>query len=636
MAATATTASHDRTHGRDLSRPTAALTGLSALAALSLLAGCAVPMGARRATAAKVYEQLHQSALNSRVASADARNVLARHGLVETFEESPEEALLSLHRIAGADTRQDTVFALAELNYLRAAQLGGSLRSSRRARAPDYYLTSAIYAYVFLAGTDGKGGPRGLDRRVRMACELYNRAVAEAFADGTGAGGALHFAAGIRQLAPGAVPVTISAQDPDLAPANVGTYLPADRLMVYGWSVRNRTSGIGAPLVLSCNGEAERHRVRWRPATAVLRVTGDLCDWSQGTMEATLELHAPGDALDFAGDRVPLEVDTTAPIAQALSNKRAWRLGRLEFLTGQELVPTGVYTTESYRPGRIPVVFVHGTMSSPVRWAEMWNTLMADPVLRERYQFWNFVYNSGNPLSVSAGRLRQALQETVTRFDPEGKDPALRQMVIIGHSQGGLLTRMTVTDTGDRLWRIASDQDLDTVPVSEAERAELRRTFCYLPLPCVKRVVFIATPHRGSYRASMLAQNLALRFVALPADVLRSSVALVKLPLRALPGHPQGKALVNSISGMSPNNEFLHAIAEMPFPAGVRVHSIIAIKGDGEPPEGNDGVVTYRSAHLNQADSEFVVRSGHSCQAQPATIEEVRRILMEHLANATP
>ena len=72
-------------------------------------------------------------------------------------------------------------------------------------------------------------------------------------------------------------------------------------------------------------------------------------------------------------------------------------------------------------------------------------------------------------------------------------------------------------------------------------------------------------------------------------------------------------------------------LADIPIEPGVTSHSIIAIKGDGDPMEGDDGVVEYKSAHLDGVASEFIVRSEHSCQENPFTIEEVRRILLEHL-----
>jgi triacylglycerol esterase/lipase EstA (alpha/beta hydrolase family) len=131
----------------------------------------------------------------------------------------------------------------------------------------------------------------------------------------------------------------------------------------------------------------------------------------------------------------------------------------------------------------------------------MFNELDNDPRIRERFQFWFFAYNSGNPIPYSALQLRDALQETVQRLDPEGKDPALRQMVVIGHSQGGLLTKMIAIDTDTQLWNALSTKPLDELKLQEQSRELLRRAFFLKPLPFVRRVVFIATPQRGSYVA---------------------------------------------------------------------------------------------------------------------------------------
>ena len=82
---------------------------------------------------------------------------------------------------------------------------------------------------------------------------------------------------------------------------------------------------------------------------------------------------------------------------------------------------------------------------------------------------------------------------------------------------------------------------------------------------------------------------------------------------------------------MSPDNPVLNALAELPFPDSVKAHSIIAVKGGETPPDGDDGVVSYKSAHIEGVESELVVPYGHSCQMEPLVIEEVRRILIEHL-----
>jgi pimeloyl-ACP methyl ester carboxylesterase len=286
---------------------------------------------------------------------------------------------------------------------------------------------------------------------------------------------------------------------------------------------------------------------------------------------------------------------------------------------------------EPYTPGQIPVVFVHGTASSPVWWAEMWNTLNADPVLRKRYQFWMFNYASGKPITISAGILRNDLMNQVKTLDPDDKDPALRHMVIIGHSQGGLLAKLTATDTGDKLWQIVSKTNLDDLNIDQNSRELLRANFFFKPLPCVSRVVFIATPHRGSYQNTRLIQRLLNFFIKLPGDLVDASASLLKLNGTVqLPKH-LSKGLPTSLNGMSTDNPFMLTLADIPVAPGIKCNSIIAIKGNDQPPNGTDGVVKYTSAHVDYAESEYIVRSGHSCQMNPLTIEEVRRILLENL-----
>src|SRR4029453_7386575 len=133
-------------------------------------------------------------------------------------------------------------------------------------------------------------------------------------------------------------------------------------------------------------------------------------------------------------------------------------LGRLSGLLAER--PPLISTTP-YKPGLIPVVFVHGTASSVVRWTEMFNRLLADSEIRSHYQFWFFQYDSGNPIVLSSLKLRDAVVAAVARLDPQGKDPALRRMVLIGHSQGGLLVKMQAINSGDRIWSSASKKPID-------------------------------------------------------------------------------------------------------------------------------------------------------------------------------
>jgi hypothetical protein len=210
---------------------------------------------------------------------------------------------------------------------------------------------------------------------------------------------------------------------------------------------------------------------------------------------------------------------------------------------------------------------------------------------------------------------------------------------VIGHSQGGLLTKLSVVEPGDALWRSLSDKKIEDLKTPPAMKSLLRKWMFFEPLPFVKRVVYISTPFRGSFRAQGWVRSIIQRLVSLPLSILSLPVDIAKkepnvisnlLSQTKLPVEFRNK-MPTSVDGMSPSNPLLQALAKMPVAPGVKTLSIISIAGDDEPPNGNDGVVEYRSAHQDGVESEYIVRSPHSCQGHPLTIEEVRRILLEHL-----
>jgi pimeloyl-ACP methyl ester carboxylesterase len=294
---------------------------------------------------------------------------------------------------------------------------------------------------------------------------------------------------------------------------------------------------------------------------------------------------------------------------------------------------TRLVATWPYRRGLIPVVFVHGTASSAARWAQLYNELTNDPRLHDRYQFWFFSYETGNPIIYSAMLLRESLVQAVERVDPEGRDPALRQMVVIGHSQGGLLTKAMVVEPGTRFWNNLSDRPFEEVEMRDETRDLLGRAFFFHPLPFVRRVIFVATPHRGSYVAGSWIAHQVARLVQMPLDVTRVTADLAT-GARDLRAVARGQGVPTSVDNMTPGNRFVKTLAPLPIAPGVSAHSIIAVRDDRPLEDAADGVVAYRSAHLDGVDSELVVQSGHSCQSNPHTIEEVRRILLLHLESA--
>jgi hypothetical protein len=260
----------------------------------------------------------------------------------------------------------------------------------------------------------------------------------------------------------------------------------------------------------------------------------------------------------------------------------------------------------------------------------MINELQNDPVSREHMQFWLFTYNTSNPILLSASELREALRTTVAELDPDGQDPALRNVVLIGHSQGGLLVRLMVTDSGTRFWDAAVTVPFAQLELTPATRALLEKTMFFPSVPFVTRVVFIATPHRGSVRVTAFVRSLVQRLVTLPVTVVEGIAEAAQRNPNAVSLKTRG-GMPTAVDNMRPGHHFVQTLAASPLAPGVIAHSIIAVRGDGPITSGNDGVVAYESAHLDGVASETVVRSSHSTQSEPDTIQEVRRILRAHV-----
>jgi pimeloyl-ACP methyl ester carboxylesterase len=602
----------------------------AALAALWLSA-CAPFVTVTRVSPEAVGRQLATSALTGDGLSTATRNVLLEHGLLEAFGENPAAALARLHQaMVAEDGEVEDLFALAELSFWQAQDT----------RDPLQYLAAAVYAYAFLFPEGHGTGPNPFDPRLRLAADLYNRALTLALANDEGT--EVTPKTGRFPLAFGVIDLDMDAAVLRVGEYTLSRFAPVADLEVRGLAMRYRRAGLGAPLAASAT-PPERSgagpdllspEVRV-PVTLLLRISGARRALVEGgVIKGSLELYlaAEPESLMIAGERVPLEVEPTAALALALSQLNV--LGReiAHFIGISAPGPTGetLASIAPYRPGLMPVVFVHGTFSSSVRWAEMVNRLEADPVIRRNYQFWFFAYDSSNPIAYSALQLRRIVTSAVARLDPEGKDPALSRMVLIGHSQGGLLVKMMVVDSGDAIWGKISPLPLDDVRLSASTREVLREALFVTPVPMVRRVIFISTPHRGSFVAArQMVAGLVRRIVRLPAGLATLATDMARYPEIFA---ARGYLFPTAIDNMSPRNRFLRALSEIPLAPGIHAHSIISVAGDGPGAEGNDGVVAYSSAHIEGVESELVVHSGHSTQSTPATIEEVRRILRLHLA----
>jgi pimeloyl-ACP methyl ester carboxylesterase len=413
---------------------------------------------------------------------------------------------------------------------------------------------------------------------------------------------------------------------------------------VIGLGHRVRDSGLGAPLIAVARrrgegtagvGISDRTSVS---ATVFLRLQGGLEDLSGG-LPAVLELHSAFDstAVQVFEREVPLESDLSATVAYGIQSADLWRFDLLGLFKGKDASrQNGLILPRPFQPGRIPVVLVHGTASNPAYWAELMNALSGDPLLRARYQFWLFLYATGNPIAFSAATLRRSLAEVLDQHDPEGKDEALQRMVIVGHSQGGLLTKlMGVSIEIDDLSRKVLGRPLAELGLDEVDEALMRECFDLEPMPQVERLVFVATPHHGSFLATRWYSRLFAKLIAVPGEVtgLAHNV-LGRVPRERLPKGMESR-VPTSLDNMDPKSPFLRFLAKTPIDPGIHAHSIIPIGNAKEPAGADDGVVEYESAHLEGVESELLVPSPHSCQSHPRTMIELRRILHEHLETSS-
>lgn len=599
--------------------------------------GCGTKVGTQKIGYESAYRQINQNALTGKGISVYSQKVLSRYNLEDEYESAPRHVINIMTETARSDNRRDLLFALAELSYDAAGKTIRDAEPGFFEESRQYFLNAAIFSYFYLFEPHMDESADFYERNFRWACDLYNFALARAF---TNKSGHLEFTGGERKLPNKSITIEI---DKDTYPwdvaSNNSVVLAADEFKIYGLSHRNRESGVGVPFIVVQEKNETHSMKRSYIGSMFLKLEGGLTTFLKVGTKGVVTLYNPMDTSTVAvsGSKVPLELDLSISLAQTLNQGLLWNVGLKEFFTGKNRFETGLYLISPYQPGKIPVVFVHGTFSNPVAWAEMCNSLMADPLVRRSFHFWFYLYDSNRPITLSALSLRGALREKLEALDPQEKDPLLKKMVVVGHSQGGVLTKLTATQTKDRIVREVTGKGLDELDLDAEQRMLLERTAVFEPLPFVDRVVFIATPHRGSRLVSGWVRNLVQKVVTLPAETLNiSSNVAEAIPAENIPEQWNYGKTPTSIDSMDPQNPALLALSEIPVAKGVKSHSIIAVQGDGDPTAGSDGVVAYQSAHLDYVDSEYVVQpGGHSIQWHPLAIEEVRRILHLHLKESS-
>jgi pimeloyl-ACP methyl ester carboxylesterase len=640
---------------------------------LAALPGCA-SIRVERMRRPALLEAWRASAVLRDELSPRTMQTLRQIDLANLFAKSPDEAIHSLHKQVVTDPQPELIFALAEMNYVRGRQA----EKNDCAHATACYYLCAGYAYHYLFDepprpapdmetqrtaktqvNDGESVPvptpprsSAFDPRFRLACELYNAGLAKLIAAAQRVG-QLDPRQELRIPSLDGKGFTLSVVHSGFTwkPEEFGKLLVCSDFSVVGLANQHRTYGLGVPLIATRAQGVDHEdaagsfypREASFAATAFFRFEGTLADL--GTQRCgRLELYNPltVQAIAVAKRTVPLETDLTTPLAYFLDKSNLNDVTEIVgFVRGDSILPqTGIRMLAPYQPGKIPVVLVHGLLSSPLTWAPVINDLQADPTLRERYQFWYYYYPTAEPYLTTAARLRGQLAELCNKVDPNHLDPALENMVFVGHSMGGLISNLMTIDSGDDFWKLVSEEPFDQIKLPDNVREELRQTFFFQREARVKRVVFIGTPHQGSKLSPSPLGRLAVHLVQMPSELMTVRSDLVK-DNPGLAKVLRDRALPTSIDLLAPGAPALVLMANRPRPEQVHYHTIAGnistattnverwLACDGGDP--GDGVVPIKSAHFGEAESELEVRADHfHVHHHPKAIQEVRRILMDH------
>ena len=630
-----------------------------AAAVYAALPGCA-SISVRHARGPDLLESWKASVVGTGDLSARSRQTLRRFDLEQLYDRRPDEAVTCLHTAAVKEANPDILFALAEISYLR----GRHFEKGNCAEAVGHYYLCAGYAYHFLFITAENAGPKtdltaaarlspadAFDPRFRLACELYNAGLGKCIAAAQRVG-RLDPREQLKLPTPDGNGFSLSVVHAGFPwkPEEFGTLILCSEYEVTGLDNHYRSYGLGVPLIATRNGTRDGPgRTLYPgsvsfPVTAFFRFEGTLADLGARRC-GRLELYNPLSIQSVAvqGRTVPLETDLTTPFAYFLANTDLEGIEYKAFLNPDKVKDrTGIYLVEPYQPGKIPVVLVHGLLSSPLTWAPLFNDLRADPVLRSTYQFLFYFYPSSDPYLTTAADLRLALQNLRTNLDPRREDKAFDEMVLVGHSMGGLVSRLLTVGGGDDFWGLASSRPLKELKVEDDTRHELQQVFYFEPLPLVKRVIFLGTPHKGSRLSPSPLGRLAVKLAGTPKQLLGAVNDVAKGNPDVLKQLMQGESLATSVDLLDPEAPALKLLGARAKPAGVRYHSVIGVTSDKtaiverllsgvSPSEAGDGIVPTSSAHLEAAESEVVVPADHTHVHQhPLAVLEVRRILLEH------
>jgi pimeloyl-ACP methyl ester carboxylesterase len=607
------------------------------IAIMMVLSGCGQSYSAKPLSAVKQFRQSLTNTLNSPNPSENTQQYLRIKFLDKQYRDDPEAVILKLLELSRQTQDPDARTATAELALLQARN---TFKKDQDVSAA-MYLTAAEIAYDYLL-TDTSLKANALKPSYRFMADIYNRSISRLVEirekrgnpwTGSSTGEAFGTKYEFSTKTSGQ-----DIWDPDM----FDSFRPTNQIQVGGFKNRYKMHGLGAPLVGFIDKPREHPDLgKYHPQRGVAYPVTALLEFepirtNNKTRKAQIVFYdsLATDTAIIAGKNIPLEADFSTPLGVLMAKMQPQKFGITGLLNSDVYIENaGMYMLEPYRPNKIPVILVHGLMSSPETWIGMFNDLRGDSELRDNYQFWFYMYPTGLPIIYSGSLLRETLLDIRTKYDPQGTNEYFNNAVLIGHSMGGLLSRLIVQNSENVYWDSVFAKPLDSISVDEDTRSLLKKLFFFEKVPFIKRAVFIATPHRGSDLADQWFAKIGSGMVNLPTLVTDIGDSIFNLKQEELAIDPKefSKKVPNSIDLLSPSSNFLQTTITVPLSPSIPYHSIIGVRHDVQGPGSSDGIVPYESSHLDNVVSEKLIPYGHEAQRHPLAIDEVKRILKLHL-----
>jgi pimeloyl-ACP methyl ester carboxylesterase len=549
-------------------------------------------------------------------------------------------------------TDEQRLSALSEvwLQVALSADKGGTTDGPSADKAIDAWLETARHAYAYLFFTARNPRDRAFEDRQTQVRDYYNYAVQQAIT-GLYSSYQKNGRRGHDDTRPPTVPQVgdwhidsdVSALQLPPGAALPQELIPAASLTFSGLRNIYRRDGFGAELVAVTDepahgANAPPYRETPFPAlTAVLKFDGADLRQVLATRNLRIVVFDPyrTSTVQLGGQDIPLAANFTSGYGLWLARSDfALQALRSLFGSADGLTRPRIYLMQPYDPNRRTIIMLHGLASSPEAWINVANEVLGDETLRRSYQVWQVYYPTNAPLPLNNLAIREAVEQTIAHFDPTGKARASNDITLIGHSMGGVLSRLMVSSSEDKLWEAL----LASYPMQGAQQQRIEQRLApYLrfePLPQVSDAIFIASPHRGTDFANNRISRWVANLITLPVTMLGQLSDISRELIRIAPGkQDQGPLRIpNSIDNLSDRDPFVRLSSGLPMNPRVRYHSIIGNDTAGVPlAASSDGIVPYESAHLEGAASELVISSQHSVQENPLAILEIRRILKEQL-----